>query len=81
MSYISIQTRAQVGLDSPRVNVEVHLANGLPCFNIVGLPELAVKESRECGRPSSIHTFNSLANASPLIWHPQNYRSKKDALI
>jgi len=47
MSYISIQTRAQIGLDSPRVNVEVHFANGLPCFNIVGLPELAVKESRE----------------------------------
>jgi len=37
MSYISIQTRAQVGLDSPRVNVEVHLANGLPCFNTESL--------------------------------------------
>lgn len=56
MSYISIQTRAQVGLDSPRVNVEVHLANGLPCFNIVGLPELAVKESRERVRAAIINS-------------------------
>jgi len=37
MSYISIQTRAQVGLDSPRVNVDVHLANGLTCFNTESL--------------------------------------------
>ena len=56
MSYVSLQTRAQVGLDSPRVSVEVHLANGLPCFNIVGLPEMAVRESRERVRAAIINS-------------------------
>lgn len=54
MSYVCIQTRAQIGLDSPSVSVEVHLANGLPCFHIVGLPEMAVKESRERVRAAII---------------------------
>jgi magnesium chelatase family protein len=32
---------------APEVTVEVHLANGLPSFALVGLPEAEVKESRE----------------------------------
>ena len=39
--------RAAIGLQAPLVTVEVHLANGLPAFNIVGLPEKAVQESRD----------------------------------
>ena len=58
MSYVSLQTRAQVGLDSPSVSVEVHLANGLPWFNIVGLPEMAVRESRERVRAAIINLHN-----------------------
>ena len=34
-------------MDAPEVVVEVHLANGLPSFNIVGLPEAEVKESKD----------------------------------
>ena len=34
-------------MHAPLVTVEVHLANGLPAFNLVGLPETEVKESRE----------------------------------
>lgn len=56
MSYVCIQTRAQIGLDSPSVCVEVHLANGLPCFHIVGLPEMAVRESRERVRAAIINS-------------------------
>lgn len=56
MSYVCIQTRAQIGLDSPSVSVEVHLANGLPCFHIVGLPEMAVRESRERVRAAIINS-------------------------
>src|SRR5207244_863299 len=33
--------------DAPLVSVEVHLANGLPGLSIVGLPETAVKESKD----------------------------------
>jgi magnesium chelatase family protein len=40
-------SRAQSGIDAPLVTVEVHLSNGLPSLAIVGLPETAVKESRE----------------------------------
>lgn len=47
MNLASIHTRAQLGVDAPPVRVEVHLAGGLPSFNIVGLPETAVRESRD----------------------------------
>ncbi|MEW6445784.1 MAG: YifB family Mg chelatase-like AAA ATPase [Pseudomonadota bacterium] len=39
--------RAQVGIEAPLVSVETHVANGLPSFALVGLPEAAVRESRE----------------------------------
>ena len=38
---------AIVGVDAIRVDVEVDVANGLPCINVVGLPEGAVREGRE----------------------------------
>ncbi len=40
-------SRTNAALESPLVSVETHLANGLPSFAIVGLPETAVKESRD----------------------------------
>ncbi|MBL4910552.1 MAG: YifB family Mg chelatase-like AAA ATPase [Alteromonadaceae bacterium] len=40
-------SRARVGLESPLVTVEVHLANGLPAFSIVGLPETSVREAKD----------------------------------
>jgi magnesium chelatase family protein len=42
-----VQSRALVGLQAAAVTVEVHLANGLPSFTLVGLAETEVKESRE----------------------------------
>jgi magnesium chelatase family protein len=47
MSLAIVRTRAQVGIQAPLVTVEVHLSNGLPTMNIVGLPEAAVKESKD----------------------------------
>ena len=47
MSLAVVHTRARVGIDAPAVRVEVHLSGGLPSFNIVGLPETAVRESRD----------------------------------
>jgi magnesium chelatase family protein len=40
-------SRALDGLDAPAVRVEVHLANGLPSFTLVGLADTEVKEARE----------------------------------
>ncbi len=47
MSLAIVYTRAQVGIHAPLVSVEVHLSNGLPGLSIVGLPEAAVKESKD----------------------------------
>jgi magnesium chelatase family protein len=47
MSLAILYSRAQVGIDAPLVTVEVHLSNGLPGLSIVGLPETAVKESKD----------------------------------
>ncbi|KEA63564.1 Mg(2+) chelatase [Marinobacterium lacunae] len=54
MSLAIIHTRAQLGVDAPSVAVEVHLSGGLPSLSIVGLPEAAVKESRERVRSALI---------------------------
>lgn len=47
MSFTLLNTRAQIGIDAPPVRVEVHIANGLPAFTVVGLPETAVREARD----------------------------------
>lgn len=47
MSLAVLYSRALNGMDAPLVTVEVHLANGLPSFTLVGLPEIEVKEARD----------------------------------
>lgn len=47
MSLAIVFTRANVGIEAPLVTVETHLSNGLPSLAIVGLPEAAVRESKE----------------------------------
>ena len=47
MTLAVLYSRALSGMDAPLVTVETHLANGLPAFTIVGLPEAEVKEARD----------------------------------
>ncbi len=47
MSLALVHSRARAGVDAPPVQVEVHLSGGLPSTQIVGLPEAAVRESRD----------------------------------
>ena len=47
MTLAVVHTRALVGIEAPPVDAEVHLAGGLPSLSIVGLPEAAVKESKD----------------------------------
>ena len=48
MSFATVYSRALSGMDTPLVEVEVHLSRtSLPAFNIVGLPDTEVKESRD----------------------------------
>jgi magnesium chelatase family protein len=52
----SILSRTQQGLEAPLVRVEVHVGSGLPAFSIVGLPETAVKESKDRVRAALINS-------------------------
>jgi len=56
MSLALVRTRAQVGVEAPPVVVEVHLSNGLPSLSIVGLPEAAVKESKDRVRSAILNS-------------------------
>ncbi|WP_455375115.1 YifB family Mg chelatase-like AAA ATPase [Kaarinaea lacus] len=56
MSLAIVYSRALTGIDAPQVIVEVHLSNGLPSLSIVGLPEAAVKESRDRVRGALLNT-------------------------
>lgn len=47
MNLAILKSRALTGMTAHEVTVEVHLANGLPSFTIVGLPETEVKEARD----------------------------------
>jgi len=56
MSLAVVYSRAQTGVQAPLVTVEVHLANGLPALSIVGLPETAVRESKDRVRSALQHS-------------------------
>lgn len=56
MSFATIYSRAQVGITALPVTIEVHLTPGLPSLSIVGLPEAAVKESKDRVRSALLNT-------------------------
>jgi magnesium chelatase family protein len=47
MTLAVVTSRALAGMEAPEVVVEAHLANGLPAFTLVGLPDTEVKEARD----------------------------------
>ena len=51
-----VYSRALAGIEAPLVRVETHLSNGLPAFNIVGLPETAVRESKDRVRSALLNS-------------------------
>lgn len=56
MSLATVFSRAQVGIKSPQVTIEVHLSNGLPSLSIVGLADTEVKESKDRVRAALINS-------------------------
>jgi len=62
MAMAAVLSRAQHGMDAPLVSVEVDLANGLPSFAIVGLPEAVVKESKDRVRAAITNSGFSMPN-------------------
>jgi len=51
-----VYSRALTGIEAPLVQVETHLSNGLPAFHIVGLPETAVRESKDRVRSAILNS-------------------------
>lgn len=56
MSFAIVISRAALGLQAPEIQVEVHLSQGLPALTIVGLPEAAVRESKDRVRSAIINS-------------------------
>jgi len=56
MSLAVAYSRGRSGVNAPLVTVEVHISNGLPALNLVGLPEAAVKESKDRVRGAIINS-------------------------
>ena len=56
MSLAIIYARSADGVMSPQVFVEAHLSNGLPSLSIVGLPQAAVKESKDRVRGAMLNS-------------------------
>jgi len=56
MALAIIHSRALDGMHAPAVNVEVHLANGLPSFTLVGLPDAEVREARDRVRAAIVNS-------------------------
>lgn len=55
MALAVLHSRALQGAEAPSVTVEVHLANGLPSFTIVGLPDTEVKEAKDRVRAALVN--------------------------
>ncbi len=58
----SVTSATLLGVDGQVVTVEVHIASGLPGYHVVGLPDTAVRESRERVRAAM--------QSSGLSWPP-----------
>ena len=67
MSLARVYTRAQLGIEAPRVVVEVHLTNGLPMIGIVGLAETSVKESRDRVRSAIMNSGFDFPSARRIL--------------
>ena len=55
MKLAIIYSRASLGIEAPQVIIEVHISKGLPALSIVGLPETAIKESKDRVRSAIIN--------------------------
>jgi len=53
--FFEITSSGLLGIEGIKVTVEIDVSNGLPSFNIVGLPDVAIKESKERVRSSLIN--------------------------
>lgn len=55
MSYASVQSCTLLGIKAQPVTVEIHIGGGLPGMSIVGLPQSAVRESKDRVKAAIMH--------------------------
>jgi len=60
MTLAVTEARASLGLDAPLVRVEAHVTSGMGFFHLVGMPETAVRESRDRVRSAIINSSHAL---------------------
>ncbi|MGE3919782.1 MAG: YifB family Mg chelatase-like AAA ATPase [Gammaproteobacteria bacterium] len=56
MSLAILHSRASAGIHAPLVTIETQVSRGIPRFNIVGLPETIIKESKDRVRCAIINS-------------------------
>src|SRR3972149_1733492 len=71
-----VLTASTLGIDAFQVEVEVDISRGLPSFSTVGLPDNAVKESKDRGR-SAIKNSGYNLPAKKINHNPPPCRNKK----
>ena len=62
-----MKTAALLGIDGYMVSVETDISNGMPAFDIVGLPDAAVKESKERIRAAIKNTGLSMPSKHIIV--------------
>src|SRR3546814_6591568 len=74
-----VTTVAFLGLEARTVDVQVQIANGVPAFRVVGLPDKAVGESRDRVHRSEEHTseLQSLMRTSYAVFCLKKKNIKK----
>ena len=53
--FFKIDSFALTGIEAIKVNVEIHISNGMPSFTIVGLPDKSINEARDRVKASIIN--------------------------
>lgn len=76
MSLAVLKSRALTGMQAQEVTVEVHLANGLPSFTIVGLPDTEVKEARDRVRAALQNARFEFPSRRTYKFHPKSHNNK-----
>ncbi|MCL4385192.1 MAG: hypothetical protein M1326_02615 [Cyanobacteria bacterium] len=54
--FFKIDSFALIGIEAIKVNVEIHISNGMPSFTIVGLPDKSINEARDRVKASIINS-------------------------
>lgn len=62
-----IQSIALNGLDGCRVSVQVDISNGLPAFDIVGLPDTSIREAKERVKSAIKNSISDVVNRKIVV--------------